>query len=136
MSVRLPNWELVLANYLNECQAKPFEWGQHDCCLFAANAVLAFTGQDYAAAFRGRYSTELGAARALKRYGAGTLKQTLLRVLGEPVPLLQVSRGDVLLVTVDGRDSAAVFYQGAWAVSLQGLIPVLMQDVQLAWRVC
>lgn len=73
---RLPDWETRLNNYVVECGGRPFVWGEFDCAMFAAGAVIAMTGDDPLAEFRGRYSTGPGSIRALKRYGAGTLEAT------------------------------------------------------------
>jgi len=74
---RFPDWDMRLAAYLEPLRLRPFEWGDHDCCLFCAGAVEAMTGVDVMGEFRGRYSTALGSARALKKIGAGTLEDTL-----------------------------------------------------------
>jgi hypothetical protein len=74
---RLPDWEARLAAYLEPLRLRAFAWGAHDCCTFAAGAVLAMTGVDAMGEFRGRYSTAIGSARALRRFGAGTLDATL-----------------------------------------------------------
>jgi hypothetical protein len=74
---RLPDWEARLAAYLEPLRTRAFVWGEHDCCLFSAGAVEAMTGVDPMPEFRGRYSTPIGSARALTRYGAGRLDATL-----------------------------------------------------------
>lgn len=63
---RLPDWRERLDAELQRKALCPFAWGVNDCCLFACDLVRAMTGRDYAAAFRGRYSTPIGAARALR----------------------------------------------------------------------
>lgn len=76
MTARRSTWEADLAAYLAQKATEPFEYGVNDCCLFGAGAAAAQTGVDNAAAFRGRYSTEIGAARALRRIGAGDIEST------------------------------------------------------------
>ena len=66
---RLPDWRSKLAFYLHSIAAKPFVWGGHDCALFAAGAVEAMTGHDFAAEFRGRYNTSIGGMRILRKAG-------------------------------------------------------------------
>ncbi len=79
----------------------PFTWGSHDCCLFAADAVIAVTGVDPAAEWRGRYSSE---AEALALQGEGGLEgivATGLAAFGAmecPVRLAQ--RGDCVLAVL------------------------------------
>lgn len=60
---------LTLPEFLRVARARPFAWGRHDCALFAADWVLNETGHDPAAAWRGRYRSEAGAARAIEAAG-------------------------------------------------------------------
>lgn len=111
MIARLPDWEPRLAAYLEPLMAGArFEWGTLDCALFAADAVLAMTGHDIAAPFRGKYSTAAGSVRALKRYGAGELKSTFDTLL-PPRPVGYVRRGDVVM-----SDGAVGVCMGAFAL--------------------
>jgi hypothetical protein len=133
--MRHDNWERALSCYLTECSNTAFAWGEHDCCLFAANTVLAMTGTDFAAPFRGKYSTALGSVRALKRYGSGDLHSTLIDVLGSPVPNLLAKRGDVALVEIDGQLSAGIHYNSVWCVGDAGLVSVLPTRVISSWSI-
>jgi hypothetical protein len=93
---RLPDWRPRFSSYLIETAFKPFNWGEHDCALYPANGVMAMTGVDLAGEFRGRYSTEIGAVRALKKYGAGDLASTLASKLPEIDPA-DATLGDVVI---------------------------------------
>ncbi len=95
---RKPDWDARLAAYLEPLRTRAFAWGAHDCCTFTAGAVEAMTGIDPMPEFRGRYATAIGSARALRRYGAGTLEATLDTKFGRvPAPLAQ--RGDLVMTT-------------------------------------
>ena len=133
--MRCSNWETLLAEYLDKCLNKPFVWGEHDCCLFAANVIKIITGVDFAAPFRGKYSTQLGAIRALKRYGSGDLTSTLNMIFGEPVSKLNVRRGDVALVANSGEPAMAIVFNGLWYVGVNGLVKTTMTDALVFWRV-
>ena len=52
-----PNARSALVDYLDTLQLEPMVYGQSDCLLFLAGGVEAMTGEDYAAAYRGKYST-------------------------------------------------------------------------------
>lgn len=93
---RYPDWDARLAAYLEPLHARPFAWGTHDCCIFSAGAVEAMTGVDPMPEFRGRYTTAIGSARALTRYGAGTLEATLDGKF-EPIAPALAQRGDVVM---------------------------------------
>lgn len=114
--VRLPDWEERLHTYLARVAGQPFAWGRHDCALHAANAVLAQTGEDPAAAYRGRYQTARGSVRALRKWGADTLEATIAAGFGEVAPAF-ARRGDLALIdgplgvsvgVVVGRDALFV----------------------------
>jgi len=96
MVTRLPGWEGALAAYLDAHSNSLFSWGELDCALFAAGGVLAMTGTDIAAPFRGRYRTAQGSARALRRFGAGALDATFDQLLGAR-PIGFARRGDLVM---------------------------------------
>jgi len=52
---RLPGWETRFYAYLADALRAVQEGREDYCALFAAGAVEAITGEDPAAAFRGRY---------------------------------------------------------------------------------
>lgn len=54
----------------------PLEWGRYDCARLAAH-VLKALGHPVSLASFGRYTTELGALRALKRRGYARLDHAL-----------------------------------------------------------
>lgn len=138
---RRSTWENDLAAYIASVRSTPFSFGHHDCGLFAAGAVLAMTGDDPGAPFRGRYSTELGCAKALKRFGAGDLKSTL-DALFEQIPIGKIGRGDLVwngeAVGV-GMAGYALFVGRAETVEgeqvAEGLIRIPRAEWVGGWRV-
>lgn len=95
---RLSNWPLLLAEAIETARNAPFAWGKHDCALFAADVVLAITGSDPAEAVRGRYRSQSGAGRALKKLGCKNLEAAATKALGQPLPPRRLQRGDVALL--------------------------------------
>ena len=75
--IRKPEWEAALSDWIAQAQSRAFKWGQWDCCVWAAGAVEAMTGDDPMAAFRGKYKGPKSADTALASIGAGTLVATL-----------------------------------------------------------
>ena len=131
---RLHTWQTRFALLCIERQARPFEWGAHDCCLWAADAVHAITGQDFADGLRGTYATTAEAARMLAQVGG--VRQLATEALGEPVSPLMATVGDVVLFEQDGRELLAVCNGGtALAVAARGLEPLPMSAALAAWRV-
>lgn len=112
---------------------RPFAWGQMDCCLWAADAVLAATGRDLAAGLRGTYASEDEAAAVLERLGGLAAVGALA---GPAVPPLAAARGDVGLVEFGGRLSLAVCDGPHWLVAgRRGVVPVPFDAATAAWRV-
>ncbi|WP_076071712.1 DUF6950 family protein [Sphingomonas montana] len=95
--IRLPDWEARLGAYMEPLRALAFAWGEHDCCTFAAGAVAAMTGVETMDEFRGRYTTRRGAVTALRRYGAGTLADTMAAKFAA-IPPAQAQRGDLVMI--------------------------------------
>jgi len=127
------DWQKRLVTVIKAAEKRPFSWGQHDCCLFAADCVEAMCGEDFAAEFRGNYNSETGAKKALLR-GGGSLERVLARFLDEVNPSL-IQRGDVAVVENAGRRCAGVFYGGSvWVPGDNGLVS-LRGNLLSAWRV-
>jgi hypothetical protein len=84
--------------FLNSKRDVPFEWGEWDCCVFAADAVKVMTGEDKLKDFRGLYSNKYEAARLLRDKGEGTLVKTAIKVLGAPIFRSRALRGDVVII--------------------------------------
>lgn len=68
---------------LLEMRGREFRWGEHDCLMFCANHVLAYTGKDYAETFRGQYTSRRGAEAVMARTGATDIVQFVSKILGE-----------------------------------------------------
>lgn len=131
---RLRDWPDRLAALFAARAAEPFAWGRHDCCLFAADAVLAVTGHDPAADLRGAYTTAAGAARVLEPFG-GVAGVAIARA-GRVVPVALAQPGDVGLSHQDpARPTLAVWGGGAWhAAGAVGVVVVPTETVVRAWR--
>ena len=99
---RAHDWPARLHAAVEAAQVRAFAWGSADCCLTACDCVLAMTGVDPAAWFRGRYTTASGARRSLKAFAGAGLESTVERITRElampEVPPLMAQRGDVVLI--------------------------------------
>lgn len=99
---RLSNWPALFGAFIESRRSAPFAWGQHDCCLFACDGILAHSGLDPAAKlFRGKYRDALGAARLVRKHGGiEAIATKVCSAHGWPAlgsPLL-AQRGDVVLL--------------------------------------
>jgi len=138
--MRKQGWPEILAAEIEAHRNRPFEWGVHDCALFAADVVQAMTDVDYSGKFRGRYSTEAEANELLERMGG--LEAIATDALGEPLDNPRFAqRGDVILINNDrcfprGMEALGICIGHKCAyVGKKGLIFLSMKDWQKAWRV-
>ena len=123
-----------LIEFLQSRRDQPFVWGENDCCLFVADGIKVFTGIDHASEFRGQYSSELGAAKALKRLGAGDLTSTLTAKFGSPIPPLHAMRGDIALIDVNGATNVGLVFGAVYCPGENGLVEQPLSFAQCAWR--
>ena len=102
---RLPDWDRRLAAVTaRHMQTRPV-WGQSDCLLRVADAVEAVTGEDLAAEIRGKYSSEIGAAKQLRKKKCDDVWQLLSKYF-QPVGRLMAQRGDIVIIEQDGEIAA------------------------------
>ena len=131
---RLPDWPARLSELVTRAHALPFAWGSHDCCLWAADAVVALTGRDPAIDLRGLYFDEFGAYRALRAVGGllGAGQRTGRRLTNPRFAL----DGDVAIVS-DGRlPMLAVRSADVWlCAATQGLHALPIDAARIAWGV-
>lgn len=131
---RLPDWPARLSVLVAQAHALPFAWGLHDCCLWAADAVVAVVGVDPAADIRGQYTTAQGAHRALHAHGGllGAGRRT-----GQRLALPTLARdGDVGLVHDGRRPMLGVRVAAVWlCAATTGLRALPCSAARMAWGV-
>lgn len=120
--------------------AQPFAWGVRDCCLWAADAVLAVTGQDPAAGLRGTYASARQAVRIV-RQGGGLQHLVGSRLAGR-IDVADAIDGDVCLLAphaaevIPGLGALGVLWHGAvLAQAGTGLAPRPVEDAVCWWGV-
>ena len=128
-----PDWHNRLIAVMRAAEKRSFLWGEHDCCLFAADCAEAMTGENFADGWRGTYDSETGAKKALLR-GGGSLEKVLAKYLDE-VPVKMAQRGDIAIVENAGTRCAGVIYGGAvWVPGEAGLVFLRVKPMS-TWRV-
>lgn len=132
MNSRYQDWPERLAAFIEERRYVPFAWGTNDCCMFAADALLAITGVDFADGLR-TYTTELGAARIIK--GAGGMSCLVKGLDLKPVGF--ANRGDLVLChTENGETFGICTGDGLWCGAGRDAIAFRsMKEAFLAWGV-
>lgn len=96
-------WPELMNAYFRRALPLPMRWGEHDCCMMAANCVLDMTGEDFAIDFRGKYDDGPSAYKALMDFGGGGILETM-RILAkrhdwtELDNVLKTQRGDIVMI--------------------------------------
>lgn len=132
--MRVHDWPEQLNDVIDAARKTPFEWGRHDCCLFAADAVQAITGVDHAADYRGAYKTARGAKRALRKRGFDHIEQPL-DALFLRVDCRLAGRGDLVVTEADGLAVGIHLGSALAFVSQDGLEFLPVNRALMAWRV-
>jgi len=132
--MRKPNWPEILFEELAKMAKREFIRGECDCCLFAADIVLAMTGEDYAAAYRGKYKTKKGAASALRKYGGGTIETSIPL---DEIPVNYAGRGDLVLADLPNGPAVGICIGAiaAFKAAGKGLAYIPITECRMAWKV-
>ena len=139
---RKTEWPEILIAEIEAARERPFSFGRHDCCIFAANIVRAMTGVDLMKGLR-RYRSAASAARIMRRAGHERLVAMITSVMREhgctSVRPSLARRGDVVMakVSIDGgaTEWAAGICVGREAVfASDGLVFLTMSEIERAWR--
>ena len=141
---RKEHWETrAFDAFLRARAALAFKWGANDCALFVADGIEAITGVDIAIDFRGRYSDEAGAFRAIAEIAGGhTVADAAawcaakcgLDECGSP---LMAQRGDLVVAeSGDNLIAGLVHLSGRHVVAVgeDGLYRLPLSAVRRAWH--
>lgn len=111
---RIPKWRGAMQDNIAVAAVTEFEWGEHDCALFAASHIECVTGVDIGTPFYKQYSTALGAMKVLKQAGYDSLLAMAQDKL-PPVSLPKAHVADLALVkNAEGDTGWAIgIYLGA-----------------------
>lgn len=144
-SERLREWQEGLEACLAERVARPFEWGIHDCCMFAADCVLACTGVDPAEDLRGTYSDIDGALEVVAEHGG--LPAIAAARLGPEIAPALAQVGDVAVLPAMPRHEGdpivqafphmlAVWSGAMWLAPWEtGYVALPAESALQAWRI-
>ena len=131
---RVPHWEVVLAEEIEQARPIEFSWGKNDCASWSFGVVSRLRGEEFPQWLSG-YRTKTGAYRKLKEAGK-EISDLGFEFLGEPLetPLL-AQRGDL------------VFNRDTYGISLgsetahigddggnKGLVFLPLREAVRAWR--
>lgn len=134
---RLPNWQKALVAVASTHVTQDGEWGQTDCLMSVGDAIEAVVGVNPFEQFRGKYSTELGAAKTMRQHDC----EDVLEVFAKFVQLtevnrFQVRRGDVAVVIIQGQPHAGyVLNEGVVIRQPTGMITFPLDDIAKAFQI-
>lgn len=121
----------MLQAFLARTALQPFRYGQSDCALWCADAVLDGTGFDPAADFRGTYSDWAGCRAVVMRAG-GLLNLVAPRMSD---PRLRALDGSGVAVLRDrGRTLCGLVLDGVAVVRLEtGVRRIATPEILRGW---
>lgn len=136
----LPDWQPRLFIEMAKRRYWPFIWGQHDCCLFAADMFQTTTGVDPVPHLRGKYATALQAKRLLKKVGTPTVEsvasEAAVRLGVREVDTGQALLGSIGLVRHNDQDMLAVIIDERVAIPGESQLVFLPRRfLRKAWAV-
>ena len=142
---RLENWPSLLSEFLERKSKEEFAWGINDCLIFPADCVAALTGVDFAAPYRGKYSTESEALEYAARLNGIELPEgetcgtsaIITAFLGERRQnALQGQRGDVVVALIGDHITGGIIDdtgRRAAFVTFKGLIRLPIKATMRVW---
>lgn len=98
---RLPDWRSRLTQHLDAVSRHAFDYGSHDCALFAAGCVEVMTGVDLAERYRGLYATLKGGLKLLAKDGFDS-HLAVVRAHFAEVPPAFAQVGDIMVLHEEG----------------------------------
>lgn len=119
------NLDIDLYDYLEKAN-KPFEWGEHDCCTFAANWAKPDALKKY------NYSTKIGAGRMLKKHGG---VEGIASTWLQEKPVAFAQRGDIVSIEIHGNIVLGICAGiKSWFLSENGLVALKTEECKKAWQ--
>lgn len=132
--MRIPEWQTLFADYIKKKKREPFNWGVHDCCIFAGEWLYIATGNDAVSKYRDTYHTALEAGRLLQEFGGLAAVADAYLERWETLAMAQV--GDIVLLPQPDRPMLAICNGGTIiAPGLKGLEVVPLEAGSIAWKV-
>ena len=131
---RARDWRARLSSLIEQRRRVPYT-EEANCALFMADAVLAMTGEDLAAPFRGKFKTIAEGDALLKASGFADLPSYLAAQFEEINPVF-ARVGDVMLFAVDqGWAGGIVNGERVTLLGLKGLGTMPRGQGKRAFRV-
>lgn len=107
---RRNNWPALLALFVEEKRATPFDWATNNCAFFACDWLAILIGVDPARPWRPEVDSALTAARVLASLGGlEAIAAQAFTAHGWPeIPVALARRGDVVAMDAEGGPALGV----------------------------
>lgn len=134
---RFDDWQTRLTDYINSIVRKPFNWGEHDCFIFAGQCVKAMTGNNYIDEMVGKYHDAESSLEYAKSIGVRNHIEFISRRFKSRPSVLNMMRGDVAVIPALQSDYALGICQGSkvYTVGESGLYMVCASQAKKAFAV-
>lgn len=133
---RLIDWQGRLYKLISEHEQIPFQFGQHDCAIWAGKVVESVTGEDFYSSYVGTYKTLKGGLRQFKKATGFPSHIKYIENSFEEVPLSLGRIGDLALIdTSEGPAVAVMAGQFVIALNQYGLVRIDLDQVKAVFKV-
>ena len=130
--MRVQQWPQRLYAVIEESISKTFQWGEHDCSLFALDCVDAMCDTEIASEWRGKYETEQEAYELLESVGGF---DAVAESYGfKKVDILQATRGDIAFIN-NHQALGIVVGDQIVATGPTSLVSVPLDSAEIFWSV-
>ena len=113
---------------------KPYEYGVADCFMMACAVVDAVSGTNYSETYLGRYTSLIGAQKALRKEGHKSLVGFWAELL-EPISPSLAQYGDIAVVDINGVEHCAVCFGDFISKEKTGQTRFALSAVKVAFKV-
>lgn len=134
--MRREDWHKRMQDAINTASLVPFQYGQHDCALFAAYVVDQMCDTNHVERLRREFIYQDGEQATAIIEGGGGLHKLASAWLGDPIPVTRAMMGDVALVR--NNDTVLLgIVEGHQVVAAgaQGVVPLPLHDAVVAWSI-
>jgi len=142
--MRREDWPERLREYFEAAEKRPFSWGNHNCCHFAAGAVVAQTDVDPTACFTGtNIRGRVSAYKRVRAFAGGGVRELTAKIsedlgMDEVVPAM-AGRGDIVCLEIEGCDALGVVdlnpRNARFLLPERGLVRLPVLKCVKAWKV-
>lgn len=133
--MRLEGWQDLYWAAMEKAREARFQWGSHDCVLFAAKMATAICDRDYIAETRAAFAwSSEEEALELTKDGLQSLVES---VLGPMQPWVALGHGDLILIRDDAEMESMASHDGCQfiGVAARGIRPIPMRCAVGGWQV-